>query len=256
MEYRRKFYSEIVLLHLLGMFMIFSGHIMQVLGYSALSEALITGVPLFLFISGFLVGTNNVEYNFEWIKKKFKRVLLPYYLLLLVVFSLFCILGKEQITAYWIVLGTDLQGLQNFLFLKDLFTPESPMANGLGHFWFVTIIMLCYFIAYIVVPSNKIKLFVILLVVLQPFLLMIDITINYVLVFMGGVFYGRYQKTVRFKTFIIVTVIACLLVLLRFLSRQHIDGSFIYNLYIVPLANDAIGIWLFFFVFFVIVSSM
>ena len=199
MEYHRKFYSEIVLLHLLGMFMIFAGHLMQVLGYGVLSEALITGVPLFLFISGFLVGSNNVQYNFEWIKKKFKRVLLPYYLLLLVVFSLFCILGKEQITAYWIVLGTNLQGLQNFLFLKDLFTPESPMANGIGHFWFVTIIMLCYFIAYIVVPSNKIKLFVILLFVLQPFLLLVDININYVLVFMGGGILGNISENCKIQ---------------------------------------------------------
>lgn len=47
---------EIVLLHCIGVLMILFGHFAQYFNYGMLGEILITGVPLFLFMSGYLVG--------------------------------------------------------------------------------------------------------------------------------------------------------------------------------------------------------
>ena len=116
----RKWYSEIVLLHCVGMLMILFAHIAHANGYMNVGELLITGVPLFLFVSGFLVGVKPVPHNTVWLARKTKRILVPYYILLIAVLILYLILQTEPFQIkQWIILFTDLQGLTNFLFYSQ-----------------------------------------------------------------------------------------------------------------------------------------
>lgn len=56
----RSYYPEITLLHTLGAMMIFVAHCLQKMGNSSISEILLSGVPLFLIVSGFLVSRKSV----------------------------------------------------------------------------------------------------------------------------------------------------------------------------------------------------
>lgn len=255
----RKWYSEIVLLHCIGMLMILICHIAQVKGYFEIGELLASGVPLFLFISGFLVGIKPVPHNIAWLAKKAKRILVPYYILLIAVLVLYLILQTEPFQIkQWIILFADLQGLTNFLFYNDVTGYYSPLAQGIGHFWFVTIIMLCYLLVPLFEKVCEFRFWerhtgAILLatvLVLQPILLFYNVQISSIVVFYLGYLFAKNGIEMNGKRFIAVTLAMILLFCCRLSLRNYIDGTVIYNQYIACLSNYAIGLWivaLFFF---------
>lgn len=252
-EQPRKWYSEIVLLHCVGMLMILFAHIAHANGYMNVGELLITGVPLFLFVSGFLVGVKPVPHNMTWLQKKAKRILVPYYILLIVVLILYLLLQTEPFRIkQWIILFADLQGLTNFLFYNDLTGYYSPLAQGLGHFWFVTIIMICY----LLVPlfekicefrswkKHSISIIVTTVLVLQPLLLFYNVQISAFVVFFLGYLFAKNGIKMTGKSFISMTVAIILLFGCRLIMRNYIDGTIIYDHYIANLSNYSIGIWI------------
>mgnify|MGYP002852618695 CR=1 FL=1 len=249
----RKWYSEIVLLHCVGMLMILFAHIAHANGYMNVGELLITGVPLFLFVSGFLVGVKPVPHDMAWLLKKAKRILVPYYILLIVVLILYLLLQTEPFKIkQWIILFADLQGLTNFLFYNDLTGYYSPLAQGLGHFWFVTIIMLCY----LLVPlfekyassgfwkKHSIAIIVTTVFVVQPVLLFYNVQISALVVFFLGYLFAKNGIEMTGKKFISMTLAMILLFGCRLIMRNYIDGTVIYNRYIANLSNYAIGLWI------------
>ena len=252
-EQLRKWYSEIVLLHCVGMLMILFAHIAHANGYMNVGELLITGVPLFLFVSGFLVGIKPVPHNTSWLSKKAKRILVPYYILLIVVLILYLLLQTEPFKIkQWIILFAELQGLTNFLFYNDLTGYYSPLAQGLGHFWFVTIIMICY----LLVPlfekvcefrfwkKHSIAIIVTTVFVVQPVLLFYNVQISALVVFFLGYLFAKNGIEMTGKKFISMTLAMILLFGCRLIMRNYIDGTLIYNHYIANLSNSAIGLWI------------
>ena len=249
----RKWYSEIVLLHCVGMLMILFAHIAHANGYMNVGELLITGVPLFLFVSGFLVGVKPVPHNMAWLARKAKRILVPYYVLLIVVLILYLILQTEPFQIeQWIILFTDLQGLTNFLFYNDITGYYSPLAQGIGHFWFVTIIMLCY----LLVPlfekvcefefwkKHSIAILLTTILGLQPILLFYNVQINAIVVFFLGYLCARNGVQMTGKRFIVMTFAMILLFGCRLITRNYYDDTVIYNRYIAAISNNAIGLWI------------
>lgn len=113
---------EIVLLHCIGVLMILFGHFAQYFNYGMLGEILITGVPLFLFMSGYLVGFKPTPPDIKkWLKKKASRILVPYYIILISIFGIYLAFSSETfIPKQWLFLFTNLQGFTNYLFLNDL----------------------------------------------------------------------------------------------------------------------------------------
>lgn len=249
----RKWYSEIVLLHCVGMLMILFAHIAHANGYMNVGEMLITGVPLFLFVSGFLVGVKPVSHNMVWLAKKAKRILVPYYVLLIAVLILYLILQTEPFQIkQWIILFTDLQGLTNFLFYNDVTGYYSPLAQGIGHFWFVTIIMLCYLLVPLFekvcvssfLKKHSIAIIVTTILVVQPVLLFYNVQISALVVFFLGYLFAKNGIEMTGKRFILMILSMILLFGCRLIMRNYIDGTVIYNHYIANLSNYAIGLWI------------
>lgn len=252
-EQLRKWYSEIVLLHCVGMLMILFAHIAHANGYMNVGELLITGVPLFLFVSGFLVGVKPVPHNMAWLGKKAKRILVPYYILLIAVLILYLILQTEPFQIkQWIILFTDLQGLTNFLFYNDITGYYSPLAQGIGHFWFVTIIMLCF----LLVPlfekvcefefwkTHSIAILVIIVLILQPVLLFYNVQISAIVVFFLGYLFAKNGIEMTGKRFVAMSLAMILLFGCRLIMRNYLDGTVIYNHYIANLSSYTIGLWI------------
>lgn len=255
----RKWYSEIVLLHCMGMVMIFFAHIAQANGDNNVGELLIAGVPLFLFVSGFLVGTKPAIHNMAWLARKSKRILVPYYILLVVVLTIFLILQTETFQwIQWLYLFANMQGLTNFVFYNDITGYYSPLAQGLGHFWFVSVIMLCYSLVPFfekVCEFESCKrygktIIIVVIFVIQPVLLYYNVQIAYFVLFFLGYLFAKNKIEITTKRFFIFTTLTVFIFAIRLFSRKYIDDTVIYNFYMANLSNSAIGLWLVAMVFY------
>ncbi|WP_455585734.1 acyltransferase family protein [Bacteroides sp.] len=248
--------SDVALLHCIGVLMILFGHFAQVMNKSAVGELLITGVPLFLFLSGYLTGLKRTLLSVDWLKRKCLRILTPYYLILAVVFIVFLIIGKEEFRPLqWIVLSLNLHGLTNFLFLNDVSGYYSPLAQGLGHFWYVTIIMLCYLIiiafSRLYDSSTRMKrhwiaLGLLTVLVIQPILLFYNVHINCIVVFLFGWLNARNEFKVTTKRYLILSLLMLASIVVRFILKHYIDDTIMYNKYCSVISSNFIGIWIFY----------
>ena len=90
------------------------------------------GVQIFFFTSGFLYGKLEITSIKDFVKKRFTKVYIPYFIVILLLISSYLIFSIENISLKQIVF---------YLLNIQYFT--SPIGGG-NHLWFLTVIMLCY----------------------------------------------------------------------------------------------------------------
>lgn len=111
--------------------MIVMCHIFQAYG-SFLAFHFNVGVFTFLFISGFIFGGRNIENPVQFIKKRLKRLLIPYYLFIFAISVIYLVFFYDK----WSFASV----IKNILCIQWFF-------NGLpqtGHLWYITCIIICY----------------------------------------------------------------------------------------------------------------
>ena len=107
--------------------MIVACHMLQFYG-NALAYWLNVGVEVFLIISGVLYGQREITAPFGWIRRQWKKVLVPYWVFCLAAVFAYAVFAEEYVTLYGCV------GL-------ILTCARFP---GLGHLWFIPYILLLY----------------------------------------------------------------------------------------------------------------
>lgn len=123
----------ISLVRIIATFMIIACHIFQ--GYDhMLAWWFNVGVQVFLFMSGYLLAQSSYKTKYEYFSKRFLRIMVPYWILLLLVVPVYHFLGVKVNIAradvpYYL---TGLIGLRR---LFDV---------GLDHLWFMALIIICY----------------------------------------------------------------------------------------------------------------
>lgn len=248
-------YKEIVLLHLTGACMILACHFVQKEHLAALGELLISGVPLFLFISGFLSGLKR-QINKSWMIKRAIRILTPFYIWIFPCILILWISNHEMVTGTQILfLSTNMQGL-NYIYWKSEIYSALP---GLGHLWFTTEIMLCYLLVPIFNKlidkqwKKSIWIFIMcgVILIVQPVLIQIGIQSSYVITFFLGYLVASYGCKITDRFFILITVICFIITGIRLGLMNYIDGTNYYDRYIALISSAAVGIWIFFFVFWI-----
>ena len=123
---------KISIIRILAMLSIVLCHIFQSLNMQ-IAFWLNVGVQVFLFMSGYLYEQKTIKNNKTWIIKQFKKILVPYYIYVLCMLLLYFILVRNELT--W-------TNILSLLSLQTLFSPP----RGLGHLWFILIILICYLI--------------------------------------------------------------------------------------------------------------
>ena len=128
---RRNYYADCTIsaIRFVAMSFIICCHIMQYLNLE-LAWWFNVGVQIFLCISGYLYGQRRIGDITIFYARRFKKILLPYYIVFI------------------------LYGTLQFLFARNIFTFSAffrglllnTTLQGAGHLWFVPTILMCYVI--------------------------------------------------------------------------------------------------------------
>lgn len=244
----------ITLLHVIGMVMILLCHMTQAEKIYYLSEIFISGVPLFLFISGYLTGLKEIQKPLSWLKRKAKRVLVPLVTMIILAYGGYSIFGAAKVTLFqWVFTLFNLQGL-NYTYWKFNYFGAVP---GCGHWWFVTTLMFCYLLTPLMQRFKKISLcgwqkplLVVGVLLAQLGLMFLGFQPSYIITFFFGYFIAG--KTIRTdgKWFSFVSAMTAVVLALRLVARKYIDGSDIYDRYIALISAACIAAWIFYAVYF------
>jgi peptidoglycan/LPS O-acetylase OafA/YrhL len=127
---------------------IFLCHLFMIYGNTAYAFWLNTGVQLFLIISAYLMAQKDLKKSeiVSFYKKRLSRILLPYEVYLLMVILVL------------IVIGYGVKPISVLFYMTGMAAFTSSGVLGLGHFWYITILLICY----LLVPLlNRIKRFLI-----------------------------------------------------------------------------------------------
>lgn len=92
------------------------------------------GVQLFFILSGLLYGSKQIDNFKDWFKKRFNKIILPYYLYVIIAFALLLIFGESF---------SILSDIWKYLLLIQGFFSSTIL---LGNLWFITFIVICYLI--------------------------------------------------------------------------------------------------------------
>lgn len=119
--------SAISLIRAISVCMIITCHMMQYAGME-LAYWFNVGVQIFLCISGFLYGGKQIGDRLTFWKKRLRKILLDYYIVVIPVMALYAMVAREDIS-----IGRAV----DVLLARELL-------RGGGHLWFIATILLCY----------------------------------------------------------------------------------------------------------------
>lgn len=191
-----KYNYAVCLLRILACCMIvwnhLSGHMLNGWG-NPLSWANI-GVQIFFFMSGWLYSKQEITNPTEWIRRNLEKIYIPYELSLIMILPVISYLTVGNVTTRKTIAA--VLGMQGFGFTIE----------GVGQHWFVSYIILCYFITPTILYRLRCKfnrngtwlwlgIFAILVqIVTIPLALVFNFKVSYIFGYIIGYIYGfRYN---------------------------------------------------------------
>lgn len=248
-------YHEITILHVLACSMILLCHFFQDAKVGSLGEVFLSGLSIFFIVSGYLTGLKP-SYDRKWINSRFKRILLPYYIVIFIFLLLLYLYTAEFNLLSAIHLATATQGINYFYW---------PYHNygamlGTGHLWYITIILLCFIFTPILdrlynrySPSLK-QLYIFLAIticIVQPLLIYCGFQTSYIISFLIGFLIAREKYVITNRRYLGITLLFAAITAVRFAGMKFIDGTIIYDRYIALVSQGSLAVFIFSSVFFV-----
>lgn len=237
---------NIQLLRITSMFMILACHFFNELGNTfgnSLAQFFNVGVFIFIIISGYLFGKKNIDNVKEWYIKRGVRIFIPLWIWTIVVNIIYAIMGmQDKISIKYIVIT--ILNLQGFF----------GTTLGLSHLWFLSVIMICYFITPILQKfrnQNFKKIFLILLG-----LMICSVAISFAnkqigrylficLVYVFAYYYSSLKLNIISVKNIYVYALIILAIILRIIGKKYLDNTIIYTNFIVLLTHTLIAMGIF-----------
>lgn len=228
--------NYITIIRVLSMLSIIIGHLLSSSNVSyikSLGQFCYIGVTLFFFISGFLYGQKKLKNNF--IINRIKKVFLPEVLFSIIILFIYYFINSINIDIfikYIVIYMTNIQYFFDYLF-------------GIGHLWFISIIMICYFLTVVLNKLNFKTICISSCVLLSLCVLCLFINqllsqlLIYILVYILGYIYGNKDADFidsKYKN-IIYFLIVVSSIISRLLLRSVLDDTILYNVGIVSFSN-------------------
>lgn len=233
-----------------SMFMIIGCHVFSWLGINSLAMILNVGIYTFLIISGILYSTKIITQPWAFIKKRWGKLCVPMYLLVLFLLIYNIIVSNYSAVQSIPTYLTNLQGLGFIIGGLDL-----PQMNGLGHLWFLTVIMLCYLLLVIVkriedyidfnatsVVAVSVVSFCILDVVLAY---TINVQLNYFIAFFIGYIFGKIERRTPLRSYVCISGTMLCAMAIRLMMRSLCDGTITYNSIVVSFTHIVLAVWIY-----------
>ena len=208
------------------------------------------GVYVFLLISGMLYAKKTIVDGVGFIKKRWIRLCIPMYYLaaFLLIFNI--LNGRPQVL--WSI-PTYLLDLQGMEFIVSGWKPYQM--NGLGQLWFLTAIMICYFL---LIPVKKLEKrgtgdrkvhapFIFAMLFLADIFLAytLRVQLNYFITFFLGYALGDCAQRLGRKQYGLMTAAMICAMAVRLLCRSWVDGTVLYNDLVVPFTHMVLALWIF-----------
>lgn len=211
-------------------------------GSSMLGQFFNVGVNVFLLISGIIYGSRN-EINWKhFFLRRYLKVLLPVQIWTI---SVFIFLGCKN----WEMFLMYVLGLNGFFRIQSIIGINYPSV-GLGHTWFVTIILLCYLLIPLLQKGKETlsdigyRRLVGYIWIFSILLSLFRIHIFTLALFVTGYLIGKektLEKEITLETITKICVLAVFLMVIRVISNIMIDGHVMYSGIIIPLCMSVVG---------------
>lgn len=177
---------------------------------------------------------------------RIKRILPAYWISLLIVVLLRLLFNLKVGLNSFVIYLFNLQGLDRiFLNLKI------HSINGISQTWFLTVLMICYFIIAIFKKKPKCDsfirkhryLFLAVAFILQIIGVYFGIQTVYIICFLIGYFWDR-NAEFSIKKYVIFSLLIFVSFAIRILCRNHYDGTVLYNHIIARWTFVLLAIWI------------
>jgi len=131
---------------------------------------------------------------------------------------------------------------------------------GLGHLWYVTIILLCFVLTPLLdkvyrkftpTINQTYSFFAICICFIQPLLILVGIQISYIISFLIGFMIAKTHYTITTKRFVGIVGLFLAITIIRFIAMRLIDGSIIYDRYIALVSQGSLAVLTFCLIFYV-----
>lgn len=188
------------------------------------------GVPMFIILSGFLFGIQGGQNSnaIQWLKKRFKRIYIPYELFVVMLLIIHLFLSQHVLKWDWLWLILGVQG-------------SVVGIQGAEQTWFITSILLCYLVTPMFdkccAGSNDRKNVIKGILMITPAILAL-IPPAYVCTLYAPIcwyglayFAGNESKRIRMsaKGVFYALLILCCSFGIRLIARMMIDGTILYD---------------------------
>lgn len=201
-------------------------------GHLAFSQMFNVGVEMFLFLSGYLYGGREISDFKSWIGRRWVKVCFP----VLVWDAVLFLLHWESDVRSFFTYACSIQGLSWISDFLDFY----EVNRGLGHTWFLTVILLCYFLVPALQSAEKRGFFARSgiawnLLILWAFAALLPLAhvqgSVYVAVFITGYLFRccRLKQRITGKALLFGAVLFGLSGLTRLALRHYFDGTVFYE---------------------------
>lgn len=241
---------SITYIRVLAMFMILICHIANHTGIGSIAQLFQVGVQIFLLISGYLCAMHNPESALYWLVQRVKRVFVPIWLFYIFVI-LACFMTNSTIHINEVIIGAaGIYGITQIIPTITL-----PSIQGMQHLWFITPLFLSYIITSFIyhIKRNKNtkvnRLYAVgILVILQFLFAMIEVRIDFIIIFFIGYACYRLSDSQSKYAAIISNIVACIFMGLRvFCSlNESLSLSKGYLFFIIPICYNAMALAIFY----------
>lgn len=239
--------NGISFIRVVSMFIIIATHfITEIDSISFMGQITNAAVNTFLLISAYLFSKKDILKPTQWLGKRLKRILIPFYIYLIVFFLYKVIVGQFEISVFLIYLF-NLQGVLG-------------KTEGIGHLWFITTIMFCYLITPLLdkykdrfINNTKTQRTLIILALVVIWIMITYLTnvtigtnVGYLVFFAICYLLSLVANiNIRNKNFLFLAVIAFFAQVVRLLFKITMDGTLTYTVIIFGISNGLLGIFLF-----------
>ena len=241
----KQFNPAISIIRVLAMMSIIVGHWLTMKGINHYQLGAI-GVQIFLFISGWLQSGKNVSNARKWLIDKWKRIMIPYYIVLAIVAVIMFFCSLEIRPDALLVMILNLQGIGGVL---KFITP--PVITGYGQTWFLTVLSICYLLTLFLKYHPRIEQWIrrhLFITFGAVFFLQIAMAFCYIQI--GGLicfflgYFWNHESPCSGKKYGYLTAAMLLMTALRFVAHIFFDGTQLYDSIVFTWSFNILGVWI------------